>query len=71
MGQSASLVRTNEEEYPMLNLTTWLLVVNTLIAVVIVAYCNGVRALVPMPVSLQPNQSVHTWPLRRQARIGS
>jgi hypothetical protein len=48
----------------MPELTTSLLVVNTLVAVVIVAYCNGVRAIVPMPVSLQPNQSVHTWPLR-------
>ena len=52
----------------MRDLTTWLLVVNTLIAMAMVAYHSGDRPLVPMRISLQPAHAVRTWSPRRQAQ---
>ncbi len=55
----------------MRDLTTWLLVVNTLIAMAMVTYRNGVRPLVPMRISLQPARSVRNWSPKRPVRPSS
>ena len=48
------LVITNVGEYSMRDLTTWLLVVDALVAAAMVAYRGGLRPLVPEWIRSQP-----------------